>query len=225
MLQTVRVGEVMTRDPITVQADDPVTALASTFTAGGSHGYPVVDDGGRLKGVVTVTDMTTRMDGLDPDVTPIVDIATRRVSTVTPDDPVYRAVRRMAALDVGRMPVVDPDDQGRLVGIVRRADLVEAYQRAITRSLGVQQRNDRAQLRDLADTQFAEVVVRPGSRTVGQLVKDVAWPERTVLTSVRRAGDVITPAGDTLLLAGDEVVFLTAKGTVDAVRAILADPV
>lgn len=225
VLQTVTVGEIMTREPTTVAAEDPVSVLESAFVAGGSHGYPVVDAAGRLRGVVTVTDLATRMEGRDPDTTTVAQIATRRVSTVTPDDPVYRAVRRMGALDIGRMPVVAPDDLGRLVGMVRRADLVEAYQRAITRSLGAQQRNDRAQLRDLADTQFVEVVIRPGSAAADILVKDVAWPVRTVLTSVRRAGEVITPAGATLLLAGDVVVFLTAKGTVDAVRAILADPV
>ncbi|HUG86909.1 MAG TPA: chloride channel protein [Euzebya sp.] len=225
VLQTVTVGEIMTTDPLTVKATAPVSSLQSTFVAGGSHGYPVVDDEGRLHGVVTVNDLKTRLDGRDPDVATVADIATHRVVTVTPDDPVFRAVRRMAALNVGRMPVVDPDDQGRLVGLVRRADLVEAYQRAITRSLGVQQRNDRAQLRDLADTQFAEVVIQPGAAAEGAMVKDVDWPERTVLTSIRRAGEIVTPVGDTLLQTGDVVVFLTAKGTVDAVRTILADPV
>ncbi|CAN5388344.1 chloride channel protein [soil metagenome] len=223
VLQTVAVGEIMTTDPQTVAADDPVSTLQSIFVAGGSHGHPVVDRRGRLVGIVTVNDIERRLDGRDPDTTTIGEIATTPVSTVTPDDAVFRAVRRMASLDVGRMPVVDRDDRGRLVGIVRRADLVQAYQRAITRSLGVQQRNDRARLRDLADSHFAEVVVQPGSAAEGRMVKDITWPPRTVLTSIRRDGGVVTPAGDTVLLAGDEVVFLTGSGTVDDVRAILAD--
>jgi chloride channel protein, CIC family len=224
VLQTITVGEVMTTDASVVRAEDPVSVLETLFTAGGSHGHVVLDARDRLVGVVTVTDLQTRMEGRNPSTTTVGDITSRRVSTVAPDDPVFRAVRRMAALDVGRMPVVDPSDHGRLVGLVRRADLVVAYQRAITRSLGVQQRQERARLRDLTDTTFAEVRVGAGSVADGALVKDVSWPPRTILTGITRDGEVLTPAGDTVLRAEDEVVFLTAGATVDDVRAILADP-
>ena len=38
----------------------------------------------------------------------------------------YRALRRMAAIDVGRLPVVAADDHSVLVGLIRRADVVVA---------------------------------------------------------------------------------------------------
>jgi chloride channel protein, CIC family len=211
VLQTVTVGEVMSPDHPTVPAWLPAGALEARFEATGSHGFAVVDDEGRLVGVVTRGDLAR--DGATA-----LDRATRRVLSVTPDDPVFRAVRRMADLDVGRLPVIDPTTR-TVVGMLRRSDVVRAYRRGINRSLGAQQRADASRLRDLAGVRFVEVVVDPGSEVAGKAVSQVRWPERTVLTSVRRAGEVIVPTGSTVLEAGDEVVVLTADG--GAVRGLV----
>ena len=224
VLQTVTVGEVMTTDPDTLQADASVLELSDRLSEAGYHGYPVVDADGRLVGVVTRSDLD-RLGDRDPATTTVAAIATTQVSTVTPDDPVFRAVRRMAALNVGRIPVVAAADRGQLVGLVRRADLVEAYQRAITRSLGVQQRKDRSRLRELADARFAEVVVAAGSRADGTAIAEVRWPRGTLITTVRRLGESITPTGATTFTAGDEVVFLAPGDAAEEVRRLLVDPV
>lgn len=223
VLQTVTVGEVMTTDPDHLPADATVLELSERLSEAGYHGYPVLDGDGRLVGVVTRSDLS-RLGDRDPGQVTVAEIATTSVSTVTPDDPVFRAVRRMAALNVGRIPVVAAEDRGRLVGLVRRADLVEAYQRAITRSLGAQQRKDRSRLRGLADARFAEVVVAHGSVADGAAIAEVSWPRGTLVTTIRRGGEAVTPAGDTALRAGDEVVFLAPSDGAETVRRLLADP-
>jgi chloride channel protein, CIC family len=221
IMQTVRVGEVMTANPDTVPADMPLPALIDEFGRTRHHGFPVVEDG-RLVGVVTLSDLgRAGPDGLEGAELTAGDICTRHPLTVTPDDPVFRAVRRMASLDVGRLPVVSPDDHGRLVGLVRRADIVKAYQRAVTRSLGVQHRQQSSRLRDLSGARFVEFVVEPAAPVTGEAVRDVPWPERTVLTSVRRGADLIMPNGDTVLQAGDVVVALTQHDTAAEVRRLL----
>jgi chloride channel protein, CIC family len=233
IMQTVRVGEIMTRSPSVVPADLPVEDLHREFRRTRHHGFPVVD-GDRLVGVVTLTDLaraagdaTADIAGAAPDVQRLTaaDICTRRVLTVTPDDPVFRALRRMASIDVGRLPVVAEDDHGRLVGLVRRADIVKAYQRAVSRSVGVQQRSASSQLRDLTGTQLIEVVIDADAEVAGAHVREVAWPPRTILTSIRRRGDIVLPNGETRLEPGDEVVVLTAADRVEEVRTLLAgDP-
>lgn len=228
IMQTVEVGEIMTTDPDVVPHDLPLGELRRRFLTTGHHGFPVVD-GDRLVGVVTVSDLARVDRGEVPSDVPVEqltagDICTRRVVTVTPKDPVFRALRRMASLDVGRLPVVDPQDHSRLVGLVRRADIVKAYRRAVTRSLGVQQRRDRSRLRDLAGVHFMEFVVDPAAPAAGRAVREIRWPERTILTSIRRDGEVITPHGDTVLEAGDEVVVLTAPEVAEEVRRLIAEP-
>jgi chloride channel protein, CIC family len=228
IMQTVRVGEIMTTDPATVPASMTLAELIDTFAATRHHGFPVVD-GDRLVGVVTLADLASPdATGLDRDSPTVGDVCSRRVVTVTPEDPMFRALRRMAALDVGRIPVVSAEDHGRLVGLVRRSDIVTAYQRAVTRSLGAQQRRDSSRLRDLAGTQFVELVMDDRAPAAGKQVRDVDWPERTVLTSINRLGDVVMPNGNTILEAGDVVTVLTDANATEAVRRLLsagpADP-
>lgn len=234
VLQTVRVGEVMTTDPDTVPADLPLEDLRTAFRRSRHHGFPVVDRRGRLVGVVTVTDLVRAAGDVTGDLSgggdpghpgdgalTAGDICTHRVLTVTPEDAVFRAVRRMASLDVGRLPVVAADDHGQLVGLVRRSDVVKAYQRAVTRSLGAQQRQASSRLRELSGTQFVELVVDGDAPAANSAVRAVPWPARTILTSIRRDGEVILPDGDTLLLPGDEVVALTATDEAERLRALI----
>jgi CIC family chloride channel protein len=224
IMQTVRVREVMTTDHPTVRPDLPVPELRRLFDQTGSHGFAVVDDD-RLVGVVSLSDLPTT-DTPDPDRPRrdsdlvVRDVCTRRVLTVAPDDPVFRALHRMAAIDVGRIPVVDAHHH-RFVGMIRRADVVRAYQRAIARSLTEQQHEESRRLRNLAGVRFVEFVVDPESEVVNRAVRDVAWPMRTVLTSIRRNGAIVMPTGDTVLEAHDEVVVLTPDGSTDAVRSLI----
>lgn len=223
IMQVVRVGEIMTTNPDTLTAGIAVDHARERFRATRHHGFPVVDDG-RLVGVCTLADLAradAAGDGNREVPLTVGDVCTRQPLTVTPIDPVYRAVRRMAAIDVGRLPVVSAEDHGRLVGLVRRADLVKAYQQAVSRSLAAQQRKQVEQLRDLAGTQFVEWRITADAPAAGRQVREMSWPSRTVLTSIRRNGEVVMPNGDTRLQAGDEVTVLADLEHVDDVEALL----
>ncbi len=212
VLQRVEVGEVMTRDHPTIAAEADRDQLAAGFAASRSNGFAVVDDRGQLVGVLT------RRDAAEREGATAAALCTRRALTVAPNDPVFVAVRRMASLDVGRVPVVDPVNR-RMVGMLRREDVVRAYQLGLSRGTAVQQQRNTAQLRDLTGVRFVELAVEPGSPVAGQAVRDVSWPERTVLTSVSRDGEVVVPRGDTILGPGDVLVVLASDP--DAVRRLI----
>jgi chloride channel protein, CIC family len=132
VLQTVTVGEVMSADHPTVLASCSTRARSSAV-----HGHRQPRVRGRRRPGSSGRD---RHPGdLAREGATAGDLATRRVLSVAPDDPVFRAVRRMADLDVGRVPVVDPTSR-QVVGMLRRADVVRAYRRGINRTLGAQQR-------------------------------------------------------------------------------------
>jgi CBS domain-containing protein len=82
----------------------------------------VVDDNGKLSGILTDRDIVVRVvaEGRDPRTTRIGDIASRDLTAVSPDDPVDRAVQLMRDKAIRRLPAVD---KGKPVGIVSIGDL------------------------------------------------------------------------------------------------------
>ncbi|MBY5161613.1 chloride channel protein [Salsipaludibacter albus] len=230
VLQVVTAGEAMTPDHPSLLDVQPWEEVVDLFERTGSHGFAVVDGGNRLVGVVT------RSDVEDAERHPLVrsgrrrvsqltalDLATQRPVAVHPDDPVHNAVHRMAALDIGRVPVIERRSR-RLVGIVRRGDVVGAYQQGLNRHLGDQQRRATRSLRDLAGVSFVEERVAEGSLADGNRVREVAWPARTIVTTIRRGGEVVMPTGDTRFSPGDVVVVLADNASRGTVRHLLTVP-
>ncbi len=90
--------------------------------------FPVVDGQGRLTGVFTLRDLRLALVGSEWG--PLVladDLATRPVLTVTPEDTLHTALRRMTELNIDEIPVVEPDDTTRLIGLLSRRELTSAY--------------------------------------------------------------------------------------------------
>ena len=209
VLDTVMVGEVATRKPLTV---DPT---ASTATAQGimdrhrSHGLVVVDSE-RLVGVLTVSDVI-RAGGASDQVT-VGDAMTPRPVTVQPSVPVSSALARMAALGVGRLPVVDEDDATRVVAVFRREDAVSAYHRALGSRSDFEHSRQRLGAKVHPGTEFFDVVVPDESVAAGRPVKQVPWPAGCTLVSIRRGGSTEIPTGDTMVEAGDVLTVYGAIG-------------
>jgi CBS domain-containing protein len=115
------VGEVMTRDPVTVRSDATIVD-AARLMRDRDIGPLVVVDSDQVRGIVTDRDLVVRglADGGDPNSVRIGDVCTGDVEAVSPDEPIADAVRRMEQRDVRRLPVVE---DGRPVGIVAMGDL------------------------------------------------------------------------------------------------------
>jgi trk system potassium uptake protein TrkA len=60
------------------------------------------------------------------------------------------------------------------------------------------------------------------SPVIDKQVKDIQWPENSVLLSVVRKDDVVIPRGDTVLRAGDDVIALTMVGSESQLSNLLA---
>jgi len=83
---------------------------------------PVVDQSGRLVGVVTDRDITCRCvaEGKSAD-TPVEEVMSSSLVTVMPDASIDECCKKMEDNQVRRLPVVD--DQGKCCGIVSQADI------------------------------------------------------------------------------------------------------
>ncbi len=116
------IRDVMTSNPTTIGADEPVTRAARMMRDEDVGVAPIVD-GDRLVGTVTDRDITIRVvaEGKDPETTSVREIASTKLVTIDPQQDLDEAIRLMAEHQVRRLPVVEED--GRLVGIVAQADV------------------------------------------------------------------------------------------------------
>jgi CIC family chloride channel protein len=217
LMDSVLVGEAMSHDFETVPADMPVPELVNKFTETGHHGFPVVDREGKLVGIVTLSDVDQVDVDTDRDVT-VGSIATTSLVTCFRDNTLRRALREFGARDVGRVPVVDRRDPTRLVGMLRRHDIIRAYGKAIDERSALEERARNIRF-SAPGIQAVVFMLRAGSPWAGKRVAELHLPSGSLLVAVERAGQSVLPRGSTALEAGDR---LTVLATPDAGRQIRA---
>jgi CBS domain-containing protein len=115
------VEDLMTGRPRAVRAEAAIEEAAQIMELEDVGSLPVVDEQGRLLGVVTDRDIAVRAvsKGRGPS-TPVGDVASTEVVTVSPGDDLDAALDQMARYRVRRLPVVQGDV---LVGMFSQADV------------------------------------------------------------------------------------------------------
>jgi CIC family chloride channel protein len=226
VMQGVFVREAMTRlsDLDVVHSSMDIEELAQRFDDTRHHGFPVLDDDGGLFGVVTLRDLEEALHRGEVDKLKVGDIATTSPVVAYPDEPLWAALKRLGVRDLGRLPVVDRDDPRRLVGVLRRRDVIRAYNLGIMRRLDAQQRAERLRLGKLGGTQFVEMNIDAESPVVGRKLLEMDLPQDCTVVSLQRGRKVIIPHGDTVLAEGDKVIAFAAEECAPALRAVFEGP-
>jgi acetoin utilization protein AcuB len=127
---------IMTPDPVTVRSNTTILRLRQLFEVHDFNMFPVVDDHGVLRGVVTKLDVLKMYRPWSGRVTVNVralwaehveDIMSRGLTSVTPEEPVRTALTLMVNCRVRSIPVVQRQTrQPLLVGIVSRNDVLRS---------------------------------------------------------------------------------------------------
>jgi CBS domain-containing protein len=144
-----KISDLMTRDVSTVTPATPLKEAATVLAGRGISGLPVVDPDGQVVGVLSEADVMVKQSGpreqhgglfawlVEPsdsalpaklEATTAGEAMTAPAVTISPGRPVREAAARMLESGINRLPVVD--EEGRLVGIVSRGDLVRAFTRS-----------------------------------------------------------------------------------------------
>jgi CIC family chloride channel protein len=130
VLDRIQVGDVAIRTQgiELVSASTPFASLVRRVASSNETLFPVVDGQGRLNGIFTLQDLRLALVGSEWG--PLVladDLATRPVLSVTPEDTLHTALRRMTAMNIDEIPVVQPEDSSHLLGLLSRSELTQAY--------------------------------------------------------------------------------------------------
>ncbi len=225
VLGAVTVEETMAVDFVTVTTDTTISELSRAIAEHRRLGFPVLDEQGALWGIVTVADLDRAMDAGMANATQVRQIGTSwpRLQVAYPDEPVGTALERMGERGIGRLPVVSRHDQRHLIGLIRRDDIVRAYNLALARRGRLKHKVERMQLAEGEGTELVEIMLEPDYHAVGHAILDIAADAELdwIVVSIRREGRTMIPHGDTVLQAGDLVTAIASAGDAEAVRQYL----
>ncbi len=139
------IRSIMTTNVITVRETAPLSDVARIIVERHLSGVPVVDDSGRMVGIISERDVLREMhpmfqhlmesptpnlahsardEGFE-DISQVATgtVMTREVQTITPDTSLMEAAALMFLWHIRRLPVVE---DGKLVGIVSQGDVYQA---------------------------------------------------------------------------------------------------
>jgi CBS domain-containing protein len=121
---TLTASDVMIKDVITVRESTPLKEVARLFSERKITGAPVVDEVGKLVGVISETDIirkTTSIGAWSPSLTG--QIMTKPVVTVAPTDTLQRVCELMFNRRIHRVVVAE---ESKIVGIITTMDILRS---------------------------------------------------------------------------------------------------
>lgn len=130
------IEDIMDKNLKTLPAQSTVAHLADLIARhdpiiSNHQAWPLVDEAGRLVGMITRSDVLRAIERSGGRHNTLMEAGSSPAVVTYPDETVAEAVNRMLAKGVGRLPVVDRADPGKLVGYVGRTSLLSTRLRSL----------------------------------------------------------------------------------------------
>ncbi|MCF8052941.1 MAG: chloride channel protein [Desulfobacterales bacterium] len=134
VLQAIRVKDLMpyVRKVRLIPESMSFRDFKTYFAATKQHYFPVMDDDGRLSGIFSSTDIRGVL--FSPEVEPLVvmkDLCTSDIIVTTPGDDLNSVFQKFTQKNIDSLPVVRDDDNGVLIGMLSRREVIAFYNRKI----------------------------------------------------------------------------------------------
>ncbi|WP_338103292.1 chloride channel protein [Methanolapillus millepedarum] len=132
VMESIVVKDAMRPHVQTVSEDNTIEGLYAVIQSSKHTGFPVVNKNGELTGIVTVKDMQERIEPGNPGSKQFIkDIMTKDVLVAYPFETLDVISDRIVVNDVARLPVVMKSNPKKMVGIITRKDVMNAYNKSI----------------------------------------------------------------------------------------------
>lgn len=216
------------REVHTISDDTRLSEVFRLFQHSFQDDYPVLDDQGRLTGVLSFTDVRHHVtDDALGNLVVAGDICEKEIVTASLDEDLYSVLLKMGHSNVDSLPVVDRLDGARMEGLVTRKDVILAYERRLRslreESTGGPDTHEPQAIPYRGDSALTELQVgEKHGHLAGRQVKDVNFPPGTLLVSIQRGDQSIIPNGLSRIEAGDRLLIVTKRDRVEEVQRALA---
>ncbi len=132
VLKSMRVADIMRKEFTTIAPSASFDDMVNIFINNPTNYLYLLDGDHKLKGVVSFSDIKSFVKESElADLVRAYDVATTDVVSVCPDDDLYTALNRFGYKNVEQLPVIDNPITRRMVGVIYRKDLLQAYQKEL----------------------------------------------------------------------------------------------
>ncbi|MBW6519567.1 MAG: chloride channel protein [Desulfoarculaceae bacterium] len=130
VMKSIKVGKAITEDVDFISEKANINQLLEIFSmAKGGFYFPVVDDSGKMTGIVSMQDVKNILHKSNAErVCYLVGgICSRDVIMLTPDDSLYTAMQLFDIKGIEEIPVVEDLENKWVLGMLKRRDVIAAY--------------------------------------------------------------------------------------------------
>lgn len=224
LMDAVTVGSAMDSEVDGVPPGMSITELISKMKDTHRSGFVVLDEDHNLLGIVTAKDIENAVLKNDGEQLTVGHICTRNVAVCRPEQTLSSALSQFGKQSYGRLPVIDPLHPSKVIGVLKRQDVINACVDARLRSDEMVARAEHYQdLSRRTSMVIESAVVNAGAPLAGMHVRDAVFPPESTLGAIRRDSDTLVPRGSTQIQPGDELIVLTTRDHGDAIRAWLEE--
>ncbi|HAY79137.1 MAG TPA: chloride channel protein, partial [Planctomycetaceae bacterium] len=116
------------RELVLISEGDTLDDIVHTLAKTPQRYFPVVDADQKMVGIFSAEDVRHYLyDDTIWQIANARDVMVSPVMTVTLEDDLNMALKRFTSLNVDELPVVDSEDPGKIVGMIRRKESIAAY--------------------------------------------------------------------------------------------------
>jgi CIC family chloride channel protein len=133
IMKSIKVGAVMSEDVDFISEKANINQLMDIFRmADRSFYFPVIDESGRMTGIISMQDVKWIIHDEEQRMEAIVgNVCSRKVLVITPEDNLHTAMTIFDLKGIEEIPVVEATDNRWVVGMLRRRDVLARYNREI----------------------------------------------------------------------------------------------
>jgi CIC family chloride channel protein len=120
------------RKDLTIPEDMHFSRFKQVFSSSHQHYFPVVDKDQRLIGIFSINDVRGVLFEQEiDDVVLMRDIANFDIISTTPSEDLNEVLKKFTIRNIQRIPVVKDEDHSRLLGMLDRREVIQAYNQRI----------------------------------------------------------------------------------------------
>ncbi|OGW79875.1 MAG: hypothetical protein A2Z83_02730 [Omnitrophica bacterium GWA2_52_8] len=204
VLGALQVRDAMTREYETVSREISAKELIDFMAREKDKSFFVLGSQGELTGIIKRKEVQEVL--LEKDLTAIIadDIAVPVADYCFPDEALSEAAGVMMAHHLTQLPVVNPSDPRKIVGVLKSEDIFRAYAQETVKREELLSRIEQEGVQAGGTIQI-RFLISSKSLLAGKFIRELDLPDGVVLTSIQRKKATLIPEGHTVLAARDRV--------------------